>query len=275
MHVRSDRFSRGVGVKIHGFVRCFLSIPLFFPVATLIIQSVCLCIKNMTSVVSHKRKIAPSVLSSSPDMSWEETKARLEAISSHIDETMNKSNSNTWLMQLQQSTILLDVNNHQLMDEPLQDLHESALQIRKSLQAQIDDERQALATESNDLFSIVQRCNELESVIAEQEDAIAHMVGETQVDLRAKIHTHKQITSQQMVEMDQVELQRMQQVPKIKNQISLYAKTTGIKWDYHFDHILAGQVVSTILVCHRCGGVVPTLLCALILLYYHSISPIL
>jgi hypothetical protein len=80
-------------------------------------------------------------------------------------------------MQLQQSTILLDVNNHQLMDEPLQDLHESALQIRKSLQAQIDDERQALATESNDLFSIVQRCNELESIIAEQEDAIAHMGG--------------------------------------------------------------------------------------------------
>jgi hypothetical protein len=172
----------------------------------------------MTSVVSHKRKTAPSFLSSPQDMSWDETKARLESISNSVDcTTSSDNNNNNWLMQLQQSDILLAVNNHQLMDEPMQDLRESALQIRKSLQAQIDDERQALAVESNDLFSIVQHCNELESVLSEQEDAIAHMVGETQVELRAKIHKHKQIANKQMEEIDQVELERMQQVPKIKN----------------------------------------------------------
>lgn len=44
--------------------------------------------------------------------------------------------------------------------------------------------------------------------------------------------------------IDLVEECRQIQVPRLKHQISLYANTTGIKWDFEDDSLLAGQVVS-------------------------------
>ena len=203
--------------------------------------------------------------------SWDETKARLESVNCH-----SVGNSSSLLqMQLEQCIAVLGensrecsssdndagtgsgtkndsgitittmhLNQHQLMKE----MQESSRSIRESLQAQIDHERQAIAEESDDLYMIVQQSNELQSQLLEYVERIAQLE-EAKEKLRASIHHHKLTASKQTEEMDQVELDRMHQVPKIKNQISLYAKTTGIKWDYHRDHVLAGQVVSILCAC--------------------------
>ncbi|KAI2513227.1 hypothetical protein MHU86_1265 [Fragilaria crotonensis] len=196
--------------------------------------------------MSNKRKNAASPTTM---CSWEETKARLESVE-----------CNSWLMQLQQCVTVLGqksggpigsaggtimiantANECGVMHEQIKELQESSRRVRESLQDQIDHERKAFAEESDDLYMIVQQSNELESLLSEYNEKIAQLE-EAQVKLRASVHHHKEMASKQTEEMDQVELDRMHQVPKIKNQISLYAKTTGIKWDYHRDHVLAGQV---------------------------------
>ena len=208
----------------------------------------------MNTTMRNKRKNAAS-----PTMcSWDETKARLESVSINCS-------SNSWLMQLEQCVAVLGDNSRErtsvdtvndsdgttfskndcgVMNEQIKELQESSRRVRESLQAQIDLERQAFAEESDDLYMIVQQSNELQSLLSENNERIAQFE-EAKVKLRASVHHFKLTASKQTEEMDQVELERMQQVPKIKNQISLYAKTTGIKWDYHRDHVLAGQVVST------------------------------
>lgn len=188
--------------------------------------------------------------------SWDETKTRLESVM--LTTTTGSNCNDNWMVQLQQcvqvlgggehSTANNDDSNHHgfclgIMKQEMQELQESSRRIRESLDSEIDLERQAFAEESNDLQMIVQQSNELQRLLSEHHERIAQLE-DTKVKLHASVHRHKETASKQTEEMDQVELDRMQQVPKIKNQISLYAKTTGIKWDYHRDHVLAGQVVS-------------------------------
>jgi hypothetical protein len=217
--------------------------------------------EQMNKAMSNKRKNAASPTTM---CSWEETKARLESVE-----------CNSWMMQLQQcvtvlgqksgapdgsacggSTLVENATNEcGIMHEQTKELQESSRRVRESLQDQIDHERKAFAEESDDLYMIVQQSNELQSLVVEYNEKIAQLE-EAQVKLRASVHDHKVMASKQTEEMDQVELDRMHQVPKIKNQISLYAKTTGIKWDYHRDHVLAGQVVSNcafLMTMERCN----------------------
>jgi hypothetical protein len=58
-----------------------------------------------------------------------------------------------------------------------------------------------------------------------------------------RIYEAQQICQQELEEIDMVEAERMKHVPKLKEQISLYATTTGIKWDYdQEEEVLAGQI---------------------------------
>ena len=184
--------------------------------------------------MSNKRKndSTPSPSSSTPLSLWDETKACLESIDDSFD----------WVHQLQTTVQQhsMDNNNQSKV------LEQQASEMKKSLESQIADERQAFVSESDHLYTIIQSIHELQSLVTEEEEAISEL-RESQVTLRSKIHSHKHEVSQKLEEMDHVEIDRMQQVPKIKNQISLYAKTTGIKWDYHRDSVLAGQVVCSAL----------------------------
>jgi DNA repair exonuclease SbcCD ATPase subunit len=177
--------------------------------------------------MSNKRK--NTTISDGADASWEETKAKLA-----VKTTFG------WIDQWNkvQGTLNLDAE----MDQ----LHDDSEAMKTSLANQIQQEREAFQCESDDIFKMVQTANNLQGTVSDLEQSLEE-VREKEMEIRSHIHSHQQAVSEQREEIDAVEMDRMQQVPKIKNQISLYAKTTGIRWDYHRDSMLAGEVVRCLL----------------------------
>ncbi|KAL3941214.1 MAG: hypothetical protein SGBAC_004389 [Bacillariaceae sp.] len=63
-----------------------------------------------------------------------------------------------------------------------------------------------------------------------------------QHELQSNIAKYLEEASDEIDSIDQVEEEQKRLVPRLKTQISLYASTTGIKWDFAQDEILSGQV---------------------------------
>lgn len=173
--------------------------------------------------MSNKRK--NTTISDGGDASWEETKAKLATTATTFG----------WMNQWNKVQGMLS------LDTEMDQLHDDSEAVKTSLANQIQQEREAFQCESDDLYKIVQTINNLQGTVSDLEQSLEE-VREKEMDIRSHIHSHQQAVSEQREEIDAVEMERMQQVPKIKNQISLYAKTTGIRWDYHRDSMLAGEV---------------------------------
>ena len=161
------------------------------------------------------------------DRGWLETKARLDNVSSFQFD---------WKSRFQAVQAEFDLSQKR------QALYDSASALQASLQSQIQEAREACAEESQDLYRLVESIRQLELEAQQLHNSVSESKA-LQTQLVQQISTHRKEASQHLEELDEVELERLQQVPKIKNQISLYAKTTGIKWDYDRETILAGEVV--------------------------------
>jgi uncharacterized membrane protein YccC len=114
--------------------------------------------------------------------------------------------------------------------------------IKRELGGRIEMAREACKEESHDVY---QQQLLLEQARADKralQDALEELDG-IQAEIKERIHMCQEMASVQMESIDKVEADRMRQVPRLKQQISLYATTTGIKWDFGQEHVLAGQVV--------------------------------
>ena len=169
-------------------------------------------------------------------LKWEETKNRLKTTT-----TTTTTTTSDWLSQLDEV--------HQ-MDRDLQEVQEEiqgqASSVQKDLEERIKEARDACREESDEVYRLQQRVREMTADCEELEQTVEdHRMEASQIQER--IYQYKEEASQEIEEMDRVEADRIQQVPKLKHQISLFAKITGIKWDYQEDKLLAGQVVSSFL----------------------------
>lgn len=139
-------------------------------------------------------------------------------------------------------------NNETDMDN----LDRRSKSIQEALKQQIRKAKEACQHESNVLTDLATKLEALEN----RRKSLVHDIDSLDAlhsDLQHRIALHKQEASQEIEEIDIVEEERKRQVPRLKTQISLYATTTGIKWEYSDDqeqsHILSGQVVSIDWIC--------------------------
>lgn len=114
--------------------------------------------------------------------------------------------------------------------------------IRKKLESLIEMAREACKEESDDLYRIQLRLDQLRADRQALHQALEELDG-IETETKERILAHQEMASQQIESIDQVEADRMRQVPRLKQQISLYATTTGIRWDFEEENVLAGQVV--------------------------------
>ena len=144
----------------------------------------------------------------------------------------------------QQDDPILSAIENPAEDSEETDLLEQARDIRSQLHDQIDEAKHACQHESDVLSSLSGRLDSMkekrQSLTSEMED-----LDSMQVNLQRRIVSYQEEASQEIESIDQVEEDRKRQVPRLKSQISLYAATTLIKWDYACQHVLSGQVVST------------------------------
>ena len=144
----------------------------------------------------------------------------------------------------QQDDPILSAIENPAEDSEETDILEQAREIQSQLHDQIDQAKHACQHESDVLSSLSSRLDDMkkkrQSLTSDMED-----LDSMQVNLQRRISLYQEEASQEIESIDQVEEERKRQVPRLKSQISLYAATTLIKWDYACQHVLSGQVVST------------------------------
>lgn len=129
------------------------------------------------------------------------------------------------------------------LQEPLLALKAKAEQIQATLDAQIQEAQAACQQESSVLVQLTRNLQQLEqnrnSLLQDMDE-----MDQRQMELQQQIALHQQEAAQEIDYIDSVEEERKREVPRLKHSISLYASTTGIKWDFSQEDILAGSVVS-------------------------------
>jgi hypothetical protein len=114
--------------------------------------------------------------------------------------------------------------------------------IKKKLKSHIEIACEACKEESDDLYRMQLHLDQLRADRQALHQALEELDG-IETETKERILINQEMASQQIESIDQVEANRMRQVPHLKKQISLYATTTGIKWDFEEEDVLAGQVV--------------------------------
>lgn len=110
---------------------------------------------------------------------------------------------------------------------------------------------------SNDIHQAKDLCDQESNVLAELASQLAKFqekrhglldeiddLDDRQRVAQAKIAMYQDEASQELDLINDVEEEKKRQVPRLKTTISLYASTTGIKWDFAHPELLSGQVVS-------------------------------
>ena len=119
-------------------------------------------------------------------------------------------------------------------------------QIKSKLQREIQQAKDACQHESGVLSDLANKLDTMRQKRTSLSNNV-EALNQRQIEVQRKIALHQEETSQEIDSIDQVEEEQKRQVPRLKTQISLYASTTGIKWDFAQDDILSGSVVSTAL----------------------------
>ena len=128
-------------------------------------------------------------------------------------------------------------------DLPVQNMKQTSSRIQADLDRQIAIANEACQLESGALADL---SNTLQTLQASRDKLLQDMdeVDQRQLDLQHQIALHQQETSEEMDVIDSVEEERKREVPRLKHAISLYASTTGIKWDFLQEDAPSGSVVS-------------------------------
>uniref|UniRef100_A0A7S1Y058 Kinetochore protein Spc24 n=1 Tax=Grammatophora oceanica TaxID=210454 RepID=A0A7S1Y058_9STRA len=134
---------------------------------------------------------------------------------------------------------------HQELRAPICDttkrLANQSKELHETFQTVIDKEQKVLSMETDIVYRLEKEVSELSTRATD----LRHDLDDLQpLTLRAKdsIYESKQYLEQEHEEVELVQHKHMQQVPRLKEQISLYARTTGIKWDYDSDPFLEGTM---------------------------------
>lgn len=133
-------------------------------------------------------------------------------------------------------------------------MHEDDLDAEEKL---LGESHQILSNLEMELQQAKDLCRQESSVLSELADQLTHFRAQRSVLLKeidelderqrisqGNIATYVEEASQELDLINEVEEEKKRQVPRLKTTISLYASTTGIKWDFAHTDILSGQVVS-------------------------------
>jgi hypothetical protein len=126
---------------------------------------------------------------------------------------------------------------------PEKKLVEQAHQVKLQLSYEIQQAKELCDQESSVLVHLTSQLAQFQ----EQRKALLEQIDELDESQRSsqkKIAFYQEEVSHELDVVCDLEEEKKRQVPRLKASISLYAVTTGIKWDFEDPDILSGQVVS-------------------------------
>eukprot|EP00571_Detonula_confervacea_P016571 CAMPEP_0172310990 /NCGR_PEP_ID=MMETSP1058-20130122/13615_1 /TAXON_ID=83371 /ORGANISM="Detonula confervacea, Strain CCMP 353" /LENGTH=209 /DNA_ID=CAMNT_0013024031 /DNA_START=6 /DNA_END=635 /DNA_ORIENTATION=- len=118
----------------------------------------------------------------------------------------------------------------------------SSRTITNSISNSIQNEKEALSNESNELSHQISVVQSLEEEISTLTRAQSSMVAKRR-EAEQSIPIHAAVASEQIDEREENQCRHIKKLPKIKQELTLHALMTNIKWDYNrTGGVLAGEV---------------------------------
>ena len=156
------------------------------------------------------------------------------------------SDSDDFVTQVEQCRKTVSYTQHQCNS-----MSSKSRDIQDDLTHQISTDEDQCEAESKTTLNIEEA---LSKKLSEREEIVESLSNMERLrgDLRDSIESAVREVNKQVESIGSVEETRKNQVPRLKHQISMYATTTGIKWDYYDEvgleqgNILEGHVVSTL-----------------------------
>lgn len=136
------------------------------------------------------------------------------------------------------------------MSDESRRLKSSSRDIANGISSSIESERLALSDESSELSRRASAVHGLEREAASLRDAGADLLARRR-EAEGRIPLHAAVASEQVSELEEVQHRHVRTLPKIKNELSLHAVMTNIKWDYNRSDVLAGEVAIPSRAVHR------------------------
>jgi len=167
---------------------------------------------------------------------WEKTRDALHAFLYEHDSTIQDS-----VRLVSECLLIASKIEQEAKEKPLKDFE--ALQLKIS--SRIQQEEELYQTESADLVKKEKELRQLEEGIKSLRIHQQSLVKEKSSHLK-KIEEYKSECAEEIEECDEIEAQMMQQIPRVKKRISLYAQATGIKWNYDNVDMVEGEIVSSL-----------------------------
>ncbi|KAL9180280.1 hypothetical protein ACHAXT_008250 [Thalassiosira profunda] len=169
---------------------------------------------------------------------WEDLESEMDSILSWHDGAASAAT-------VQKSLALID----DLANGPDR-LLASSRAIASKVNADIDDEKRALSSESEELARGVSRVQTLEEEVAALHSTRADLQAQRR-EAEAAIPLHAAVADEEVAEADALASRHVRDLPKIKHELSLHAVMTNVKWDYSKTDVLAGEVSIPSRAVHR------------------------
>jgi len=148
-------------------------------------------------------------------------------------------------------------------EDPVDDMLNKAEDIHRQLATAFASAKAACQHESGVLQDIASKINIMNDKRRSLLDSI-DALDQQQVKLQQKIAQHQLECEEELERIDGVQEARKAEVPRLKHQLSLYAATTGIKWDFsdeNQENNADGAVLTGSVVRGSLGGFLLLLVC--------------
>ena len=177
--------------------------------------------------------------------------------SDHSSQITSLSGSVSWNETMQMMSDLLQLYEKQEQSPLMQSLRECM-----HLQKKLEQRKEILLNQSRDIqariHSVTDQCSQLLEIetktihsykrnMDELQDELERIRGKTRDvqrqldDANQQIQTYTEI-SDDVEELDSLEMEKKEEVPRLRRQLSMHATATGIKWDYDRVDALVGEV---------------------------------
>jgi chromosome segregation ATPase len=175
----------------------------------------------------------PVESSAEPMLAWEATRDAMKQLVDSYDneETLTRRKTlihsvESNLTNLEQSESTLESNFDSIITEIVDKINESS----KSF----SQEEQNLQQQQKHITDLENEVNEIRYCVDEAK--------EEELTLQKKILHYKEQASERVERIDEVEVQKKEEVYRLQTQISLHAHVTGIKWNYDDIDSIKGEI---------------------------------
>jgi hypothetical protein len=191
------------------------------------------------------------VVVSPTNSNWQDVQAKMKDLYQRLvedEEEANDSSNDNESSTTASSTdpVLLAIRNvvhqkHQV-HQAFMMMEQEAARIQQELNEQVEQAKTACQMESEQAHQMQKKVAELcaarDAIVAELQETL-----QLTQDVQADMARHEQDAMQQLNEHETETMQAKKKAARLQHQISLYARITGIKWDFDQETILAGHVV--------------------------------